>query len=147
MPCPTCNATTKDGHPCRHKTCKYAPRCAHHTQVQVRPSQIAGRGLFAKEPIRKGAVVADYTHGTQALTQAQFDSKYPSGRASHVWRHPSGTYYDAHNLNRSVAGSANRAPQGKKPNAVITGGGKLKTRRSVRPGEELTVSYGRGYRL
>ena len=76
----------------KHKTCKYAPRCFHHTQVQVRPSQIAGRGLFAKEPIRKGAVVADYTHGTQALTQAEFLSKYPSGRATHVWRHPSGTY-------------------------------------------------------
>lgn len=119
----------------------------HHTQVRVGPSNIAGRGLFAKERLRKGTVFADYTLGTHALTSAQFDTKYPNGRATHVWKHPSGTFYDATDASKSIAGMANRAPRGGRNNALITGGGKLKTKRVIKRGEELTVGYGPGFHI
>ena len=147
MPCPLCNGKTKEGRPCRHRTCKYAPKCMHHTQVQVKASNIAGRGLFAKEPLRKNVVFADYTVGTDALGATQFQARYPDGKATHVWKHPRGPYYDALNASKSVAGMANRAPRNQRNNARITGGGKLKTTRAVRKGEELTVGYGAAFRL
>jgi hypothetical protein len=147
MPCPKCNGRTKAGAACQHKTCKYAPKCVHHTQLRVGPSNIAGRGLFAKEAIRKNAVVSDYTLGTEPLTAAQFHAKYPSGRATHVWRHPGGTYFDAIDGSKSIAGMANRAPRGGRNNAKITGGGKLKATRAIRRGEELTVGYGPAFRV
>ena len=147
MVCPTCKGVTKDGKPCKHKTCKFAPKCFHHTQVRVAPSSIAGKGLFAKEPIRKGSVVADYTVGTERLTRNQFQAKYPSGKATHVWKGPGDTYYDAEDDAKSVSGMANRAPAGKRNNARITGGGKVKTTRPIKAGEEITVSYGQGYRI
>ena len=93
------------------------------------------------------SIVGDYTLGTDALTAAQFGAKYPTGRATHVWRHPNGTYYDAKDGGTSIAGMANRAPRGGRNNARITGGGKLKVTRAIRPGEELTVAYGPAFRL
>ena len=118
----------------------------HHTKVRVAPSAIAGRGLFAKESLRRGEIVADYTIGTDPLTTDEFFSRYPTGRATHVWRHPNGTHYDGRNLKKSVAGAANRANKGSKNNARITGGGKLKMQRAVRAGTEILTSYGAGFR-
>ena len=85
MVCPICNGRTKANQPCRRHTCKFAPRCHTHTKVAVRGSNIAGRGLFARDDIRAGEIVGDYTIGTDRLTPAQFRAKYPSGRATHVW--------------------------------------------------------------
>ena len=85
MPCPRCNGVTQHGAQCRLKTCKFAPFCHHHTKVEVKPSTLpnAGRGLFAKEPLRAKEVVGDYKIGTLPLTAAQFRAAYPSGRATH----------------------------------------------------------------
>ena len=148
MPYPLCNARTQTGQPCKHRTCKYAPKCMHHTKVRVGPSTLAaGRGLFAKSNIPANETIADYTVGTKALTPAQFLNAHPSGRATHVWRHPNGVYYDARDLTKSVAGAANRANRGARNNARITGGGKLKMRRAVRAGTEILTSYGQGFRI
>ena len=147
MPCPVCNARTQTGQPCKHRTCKYAPKCAHHTKVRVGPSALAGHGLFARSDVRAGETIADYTVGTKALTSTQFFNAHPSGRATHVWRHPNGVYYDASDLTKSVAGAANRASRGTRNNARITGGGKLKMQRAVRAGTEILTSYGRGFRI
>ena len=147
MVCPVCNGQTKAGKPCKHRTCKYAPKCMHHTQVQVKPSNISGRGLFAKGAIRKGQVVGDYTKGTAVLSHSEFTSKYPTGRATHVFRHQNGLYFDATDGTKSVAGFANRAPRGKRNNARITGGGKLTTLRAIKDGEEILVGYGPGFRI
>ena len=147
MPCPVCNAQTKNGNQCRHRTCKFAPKCHHHTKVRVGPSAIAGRGLFAKADLRRNETIADYTLGTDTLTSTQFFTRYPTGRATHVWQHPSGTYYDARDLNKSVAGAANRAPKGKRNNARITGGGKLQVQRPVKAGTEILAAYGPGFRV
>jgi hypothetical protein len=119
----------------------------HHTQVTVAPSAISGRGLFAKGDIRAGTVIADYTVGTQALSAHQFATKYPTGRATHVWRHPRGVYFDAVDASKSIAGMANRAPRGGRNNSRITGGGKLMTTRAVPEGREITAAYGAAFRV
>ena len=131
----------------RHTLLQASAPPHHHTKVRVAPSAIAGRGLFAKADLRRGETIADYTLGTNALTSAQFFARYPSGRATHVWQHPSGTYYDARDLSKSVAGAANRAPKGKRNNARITGGGKLQVQRPVKAGTEILTSYGPGFRV
>jgi hypothetical protein len=117
--------------------------CRQHSPLEVRPSPIAGRGLFARRAIKKDERVADYTMGVP-MNETEFYAAYPDGRATHVWRHSNGTYYDLTDPALSVAGMANRAPR---PNARITGGGKLQTRRAVAADTELTVAYGPAYRL
>lgn len=82
MVCPTCNAQTQNGEPCRRKTCKFAPKCFQHSQVRVAQSSIAGLGLFAKVPIRNNAIIGDYTVGTQRLTQNQFSRSAALGSES-----------------------------------------------------------------
>ena len=147
MVCPICNGRTKAGQPCKRHTCKYAPKCHSHTKVQVGASNIpgAGRGLFAKADINRGEVVANYTVGTQRMTPAQFQAKYPSGRATHVWSPRGSTvYYDATDASKSVAGMANR---GARNNARITGGGRIKALNRIPRGREISVSYGSGYRM
>ena len=147
MVCPICNGRTKGGQPCKRHTCKFAPKCASHTKVQVGASNIpgAGRGLFAKTDINRGEVVANYTVGTQRMTPAQFQAKYPSGRATHVWAPRGSTvYYDARDASKSVAGMANR---GARNNARITGGGRIKAKQRIPQGREILVAYGSGYRM
>ena len=146
MPCPLCSGTTKAGAPCKHRTCKYAPKCMHHTQVRVGPSAIHGNGVFAKTDMRRGAAFANYMLGTRKLTTAQFRAAYPSGRATHVWQHPSGVYYDATDGSTSIAGMANRAARGGRNNAKIAASGRVITTRPVRAGQELLVSYGSAFR-
>ena len=148
MVCPVCKAKTKANQPCKRKTCKFAPKCFQHTSVAVRPSSIAGRGLFAKKDIRAGEIVGDYTIGTDRLNTGQFRARYPGGRATHVWApRAGGVYYDATDASKSVAGMANRAPSGGRNNARITGGGKIQAKSRVPQGREILVSYGPGYRL
>ena len=147
--CPQCNAITKGGgHRCKLVTCKFAPKCYHHTAVQVGQSNIpgAGRGLFARRTIKQGETIANYTLGTQPLTQQMFDMRYPDGRATHVAQ-IHGTYYDASNSAKSIAGMANRATSGSRNNAKINQNGGVVTTRQVRKGQEIYLSYGRSYRL
>ena len=145
MVCPRCDATTARGTPCQLRTCKFAPKCHHHTQVRVGPSNIAGQGLFARTPIRAGTTIANYRLGTQELTRAQFLAKYANRRPTHVWApRQSGPYYDGSDLRKSVAGAVNRA---KNPNTRINANGKLVARRNIPAGRELTTAYGRGYNI
>ena len=75
-----------------------------------------------------------------------FDLKYPDGRASHVAQ-IHGTYYDASDASKSIAGMANRGVSGSRNNARINQNGGVVMTRSVRKGQEIYLSYGRSYRL
>lgn len=147
--CPTCNGITKAGTVCRLKTCKFAPKCYHHTPIKIGPSQIpnAGRGMFSRRDIRKGEIISNYTLGTKKMTLDQFKRAYPSGRATHVWSADGRTFYDARDANKSVAGMANRAPKGKRNNARITGSGSIIATARIPADREILVSYGSGYRI
>ena len=145
--CPKCNAKTRKNQPCKLHTCKYAPKCFHHTKVKIGASNIAGRGLIAREDLKKGEIVADYKLGTTKLTRNEFMQRYPTGRATHVWSPGGNVYYDGSNLNKSVAGAANRGSGSNRANARINGGGKLVTKQNIRKGSEILVSYGAAFRL
>ena len=148
MVCPICNAKTKVGNPCKKHTCKFAPKCSSHTKVTVKKSNIqgAGKGLFARNDIARGETIANYKVGTQKMNHGEFMKKYPSGRASHVWSPSKGVYFDALNLNKSIAGAANRASGNS--NARINGGGKMVTKTGgIKKGVEILVNYGTSYRL
>ena len=145
--CPKCNGTTRQGQPCKLHTCKFAPKCHHHSKVKVGASRIAGRGLIAREDIRRGEIVADYKLGTTQLNHGEFMRKYPNGRATHVWSPGGNVYYDGSNLNKSVAGAANRGSGSNRANSKINGGGKLVTKQNVKRGSEILVSYGAAFRL
>ena len=143
--CPLCNGKTQSNKPCKLRTCKFAPKCWHHTPVEVKPSNIpnAGRGLFAKRNIPPGEYIADYTIGTRAMTEEQFEHKYPEKRkATHVWQGASKVYYDATNGEKSIAGMVNRPPRGKHSNARITNTGRLRSKKKrIRTGTEVLVGY------
>ena len=158
--CVRCNGTTKAGQPCRNMTCKYAPKCHLHTKVEIKQSPIAGCGLFAKSPIKKGEIIADYRVGTTQMTQQQFRAKYPRDTdATHAIL-VGGYYYDAPQLRncnnhkglKSAAGMINHKPLSSS-NAKFTGqsqhgpGGKVKAKKNIRPGTEITVYYGRDYQF
>ena len=145
--CPKCNAKTQKNQPCKLHTCKYAPKCFHHSKVKVGASNIAGRGLIARDDIRKGEIVADYKIGTTKLTRNEFMQRYPTGRATHVWSPGGNVYYDGSNLNKSVAGAANRGSGNNRANARINAGGKLITKQNIKRGSEILVSYGSAFRL
>ena len=141
--CPQCNGITKAGQRCKNLTCKFAPKCRLHTQVSVGQSTIpnAGRGLFARDDLRKNDIVGDYTHGTRAMSREMFQSHYPDGRASHVAL-IGGVYYDAIDGSKSVAGKANRASRGGQNNARINQNGRLVLTKNINKGQEILLSYG-----
>ena len=143
--CPQCGANTKAGTRCKRKTCKWAPKCHSHTSVEVRPSAISGRGLFAKNRIRAGEAVADYTMGKR-ISAAEFQAKKRAGNATHIAL-IRGQYYDAEDPSTTIAGMANRAPSGQRNNLKLTKTGKLRAPRAVPVGQELLLAYGPAFRL
>jgi hypothetical protein len=151
MGCPVCNGTTLSNKPCRLRSCKFAPQCYHHTSVEVKRSGIpnAGMGLFARAPVKKGAVLVNYTHNTVRMTETQFKKKYPTGRATHV-AYVNGAYYDAKDISKNVAGAANNAgprKSGRVNNAYIAKSGNMKATKNIPKGREVLTAYGAGFRL
>ena len=145
MVCPQCGANTKVGARCKRKTCRWAPKCFSHTSVSIGSSGVSGRGLFARKPIRKNEIVADYTFG-EPITPATYHSKRQAGTATHV-AFINKQHYDASDSSTTVAGMANRAPKGKRNNLQLTKTGKLKASRAVPEGRELFLSYGPAFRI
>jgi len=147
MPCPRCKGRTRAGGQCQRATCKFAPKCFQHTAVEVRPSPIGGRGLFAKRRITSGEVVADYTMA-ERISAAQYQALGRANQATHVAQ-IKGVHYDARDVRRTVAGMANTARnvQGARHNLNLPQNGKLKATTNVPAGRELLLGYGPGYHL
>jgi hypothetical protein len=145
MACPQCTGTTKSNARCKRKTCKYAPKCHSHTSVQVGQSRVSGRGLFAKKPIRKGEIVADYNFA-DPITPQEYHSKRTAGKATHIAL-VRGQYLDASDATRTVAGMANRAPKGRRNSLTLTKTGKLRATKNIRAEDELFLAYGKAFRM
>lgn len=114
--------------------------------VRVRPSTIphAGDGLFVGDVfIEKDCLIGDFKDGSQCMTRAQFFSKYPDGKGTHVAL-ILGQYFDGTD---SVWGKMNRAQTGKHNNVRLQQDGGLRTSRPVSPFSELFLSYGNSYRI
>jgi ribosomal protein L33 len=144
MVCPQCKGKTKNNQPCKLKTCKFAPKCHHHTSVEIKQSGISGRGLFAKKDIKNNEMLADYNMGSQ-ISEAEFNRRRLTGKATHIAL-IKGKYLDASNPKKTVAGMVNRG-QGGKNNVKLTNTGKIKANKNIKQGKELFMGYGRGYKI
>lgn len=74
----TCSALTKKGTECKRRCCLDYRYCGQHLRsivgIKVGPSSVAGKGLFAVKPFRKGQRIAEY-YG-EHLSKKQFDDRY-----------------------------------------------------------------------
>ena len=101
-----------------------------------------GLGLFATTPIRRGALIAEYT-----------GPRIPTGEARAQERERGARYMFEIDSRWTIDGSprsntARYANHACKPNAeAIDDGGRifLRARRPIEPGEEITYHYGRSY--
>jgi hypothetical protein len=149
MVCPSCNGKTKANNRCQLKTCKFAPKCHHHTKVVVRRSQVAGKGLFAKSDIKKNEIVGNYTRNTIKMNLAQYKAAYPNNNATHVAYVRNGrSYYDGKDLKKNVCGAANTARGTRFTNNLkLSENGNVSAKKSIAAGNELFMVYGSGYRV
>jgi uncharacterized protein len=117
------------------------PECWLSPAVEVRPSPIHGRGLFARAVIRADAVVSRL--GGCLVTEAGLRRAFRSAAEQ-----PGPPYIDTITVGEDThlilpAGSPNGAGNhGCDPNLWWTDAFTLVARRTVRPGEELTNDYG-----
>ena len=161
MPSQQCTAFTKKGAACKRRTLR-GHRCADHTRLLQRLSiakstiRGAGMGLFVakgSQPIRNGERIAVYSGDwVQLLPDDE------NGNGEPYFLEITRTLgVDAARTNTSLGRWAN-APRGStdeagrrcRPNAklVVDGRNKqgaLRASAIIRPGQEILVSYGRGY--
>lgn len=116
-------------------------------EVQVRPSTVpnAGNGLFAKAKLKKGAVLGEYVGEVlSAKTAEGRDSSY------FIYKDEKGPKGDGYVVDgRSMSNPMRWLNHSKRPNAYaeLQSDGRIlfKTKKSVKPGEELFIDYGPDY--
>jgi hypothetical protein len=147
-------------------------RVKRFPRLEVRESSIAGLGLFADQPIRKGALITEY--GGRLVGRAEAEQLRLRGEDTHLRAVILGfqaldsrvqgpiftpQYYTENHL---AAGFANEQPAAKNAEYVNENGvGRLhpysdyavagdrvylKALRNIEPGEEILTDYGRTYR-
>lgn len=146
--CDDCGARTALVHP----LCVACTR--QHMNVEVRPSAIAGMGLFATADVAAGAFIAPY--GGEPLSAAAVDRRYGGAVTDPKQAHDvvcpygvtceDGRTYDA-GIRRGAGAYANHAPAGTKPNAAIVDHPMphLSALRRIRAGDEIYLDYGADY--
>ena len=76
----------------------------------------------------------------------EYQAKRQAGSATHIALIGK-TYYDASDPTRTIAGMANRAPQGGRNNLRLTKTGKLQAKTNIPQGRELLLAYGRAFKV
>jgi uncharacterized protein len=155
--CTRCKSRTAAGTQCTRSTCIYSNHCWQHTKkafhLQIKQSRIrgAGKGLVTTKARKKNEKIADYT-GT-IRTQAEYDS-YDSGYGLAI---PGGLVLDADSTQDALGRYANSCRKANKDRGECRGNNarlaydnrsrkaSVKAQRNLRAGEEVFVSYGRGY--
>ena len=150
--CQRCSASTKEAHRCKRRTCR-TDVCFQHldllTGLALKPSHIpdAQLGLFATRPFKKKETVARYTGAHSALPI----------EGAYVLKVNKKHYIDAKKTSSSAGRYANDCRmQNKKDghcngnNAKLSfdyrnGRANIKAKRPIQAGEEVYVSYSRGY--
>jgi hypothetical protein len=120
--------------------------------VRIGPSKITGAvagqddGLLAVRDIPRNTKITDYKTGATKLNEEEFQARYPTGKATHVWNPSKGVYYDASNPT-TLASAAMRGDANNPNNARITGSGAVVTTKDVRAGQEVFLPYGGTFRI
>ena len=143
-----CVATTLAGARCKNRTAR-GTKCWVHLKkengLRVKTSGVAGMGLFTTKKRKKKKQVATYQGET--LTKQQVSARYGNRTGQYVLcRNNRNECRDARKTTAGVARFANDPRgTGKRANVKFSGYS-VKTTKSVKPGDELLVSYrGGGY--
>ena len=155
--CTRCGSDRVAGGQCSRRTCLYAKRCWQHTKktekLQIKPSKIqgAGKGLITTKKRKKGEKIADYDGDN--ISKAQYNQT-DSGYGLEI---PGGRVIDAHSTQSCLGRWANNCRKRNKDKGECTGNNAkltystrtrkagVKATKTLQPGEEVFVSYGRGY--
>jgi hypothetical protein len=105
--------------------------------------------LFAAAPVRAGALVGVYAG--EPLTAAAFAARYPEGgerKPSYCYHQRADLIIDASDAARSSVLRFVNSPHGTHLRANVRFAAKAEVRaaRAIKAGEELLLSYGRGYK-
>ena len=114
------------GEPCGYRRCPRItyvhPFCAYHARrvlgVEVRPSPVHGRGLFATRPFRYGDVIVPYVGERFPNEVAALRGRPLSPFAFRLRLGPAGIHYDDATSLRGYAACVNSPPAGTPANAV-----------------------------
>ena len=109
-------------------------RSSLDARVEVRPSRIEGLGLFAREAIREGEVVA--TLGGRLIDDAELRRVAQSGR-----KYNSAAVGEGINLLLADDEPITRGNHSCDPNLWLANAITLVARRDIAPGEEITSDY------
>lgn len=113
-----------------------------HPHIEVRGSDIEGRGLFAREPIAQGELVWRKEADEKYFTQAEIDAFTPEQKRNfynYCYQVGPDLFYgtpegragdDADYMNHSCD-----------PNTWFEADGSMTALRDIRPGEEITYDY------
>ena len=109
----------------------------------------AGSGLFAAQALPSGALLGVYSG--EALTAAAFAARYPAGgerNPSYCYHQRADLIIDAADESRSSVLRFINSPHGTPLRANVRFAAKAEVRaaRAIKAGEELLLSYGRGYK-
>lgn len=163
MPCPQCQAITKDGTRCKRNTCVRYPLCFQHMKsiegLEIKQSNIpnANLGLFATKEFpyneRNPPTITKYS-SKQIENQENPDSDYvlKVGKKRYLDSKDKSNYAGRY-INSYVNDPALRPA-----NVRFTAGSRIypfnnryyvpiKQIRQINKGEELLIDYGRNYRL
>ena len=156
--CSRCTAHKPDGSRCRINTCKVGPMCWIHTKskkhLQVKPSTTGhGMGLFAvkstktdnKTIFKKGDKITEYTGD---IIQGDV---VPNRNTSYMFSVTSKYHIDGRKTNSGPGRYANDCRKTNKAcNAKFSANtskrtGIIKSKKTIKNGEEILVPYGRDY--
>jgi len=118
-------------------------------KVEVRPSQIAGEGLFATDPIDEGAFLFNYEG--ERLNEDEYFRRYPDGKARYVACIGESLYIDGGDPTSGPARWINHAPAAqanvyyRKQRFGPAQNMHFYAKRAISAGEELTFDYGDDY--
>ena len=146
--CVQCEAKTQDGTRCKRNTCRTSDYCFQHLQkikgLGVKPSNIpmGGLGLFTTVARKKGSKVANYTGTVSARPKGLYSVAISKGKFmnSESTQNAVGRYANTCRKKDKSACKGNNAKF-----SVHRGQVALKATRRVPAGQEVYVSYGRGY--
>lgn len=115
--------------------------------VVVKPSAIAGRGVYAERDLAIHAVLGRYTG--ERMTYEGVRARYPDGDPAYVLFIGDGVYLDAAAYTDEDADWPRFVNSpfklGRAPNCRFETGGVVRTIAAVRAGSELLIAYGRSY--
>lgn len=155
-----CEDTNKKGGRCKRKCVIGSPYCythlayKHHLTIKKSTIPNAGNGLFAVDPLssdksdiiyRKGDTIIKYFG--EIINLNELIARYADKTGPYVVQMSQNRYMDAAKI-RGVGSLANTLPNNNNATLSVSHNSvSLKATKNIKNGDEILLSYGRGYKL